>query len=246
MSPLPGLDGPHALYAALVVLLAYVVRGIAGFGSGLIAVPLLTMVAPVGTVVPVVVSLDYVGSAGQGVRHLGRVAWAEQLVLFPFTLIGMATGLLVLRAVSATLLSRVLGGFVIVYAVYQLLPLPPLHGSRRFAVVCGIMGGLVGTLFGTGGPFYAIYFNLRGLDKSAFRATFAANFMIDGGVRLIGYALAGLLSWMMLTWIALALPLVALGLYAGGRVHVSLSQRAFVRLVSVILVGAGLALLLRR
>jgi uncharacterized membrane protein YfcA len=246
VSSLPGLDGPHALYAALVVLLAYAVRGIAGFGSGLIAVPLLTMVAPVGTVVPVVVSLDYVGSAGQGVRHLGRVAWAEQLVLFPFTLIGMATGLLVLRGVSATLLSRVLGGFVIVYAIYQLLPLPPLRGSRRFAVVCGIMGGLVGTLFGTGGPFYAIYFNLRGLDKSAFRATFAANFMIDGGVRLIGYALAGLLSWMMLTWIALALPLVALGLYAGGRVHVSLSQRAFVRLVSVILVGAGLALLLRR
>jgi uncharacterized membrane protein YfcA len=234
------------LYAALVVVLAYVVRGIAGFGSGLIAVPLLTMVAPVGTVVPVVVSLDYVGSAGQGVRNLGRVAWAEQLVLFPFTLIGMATGLLVLRGVSATLLSRVLGGFVIVYAVYQLLPLPPLHGSRRFAVICGIMGGLVGTLFGTGGPFYAIYFNLRGLDKSAFRATFAANFMIDGGVRLIGYALAGLLSWTMLTWIALALPLVALGLYAGGRVHVSLSQRAFVRLVSVILIGAGLALLFRR
>ncbi|HXD98799.1 MAG TPA: sulfite exporter TauE/SafE family protein [Candidatus Acidoferrum sp.] len=245
MSSLPGLDGPHALYAALVLLLAYVVRGVAGFGSGLIAVPSLTMVAPVGTVVPVVVSLDYIGSAGQGVRHLGRVAWVEQLALFPFTLVGVATGLLVLRGVSATLLSRTLGVFVIVYAVYQLLPLPPLHGSRIFAIVCGFMGGLVGTLFGTGGPFYAMYFNLRGLDKSAFRATFAVNFMIDGGVRLAGYALAGLLGWAMLIWVAAALPLVALGLYAGGRVHVSLSQRAFVRLVSVILVAAGAALLIR-
>jgi len=49
----------------------------------------------------------------------------------------------------------------------------------------GCLGGLLGTLFGTGGPFYAINLNLRGLARSAFRATFALNFLIDGGVRLI-------------------------------------------------------------
>jgi len=103
----------------------------------------------------------------------------------------------------------------------------------------------VGTLFGTGGPFYAIYFNLRGLDKNAFRATFATNFLIDGGVRVAGYAVAGLLGWTTLLWATAALPLVGLGLYAGGRIHVGLSHGAFVRLVSVILVGAGIALLTR-
>jgi uncharacterized protein len=245
VSPLEGLDVSLAAYAALVLLLAYLVRGIAGFGSGLIAVPLLTMIAPVGTVVPVVVSLDYVGSAGQSVRNIGRVAWGEQLALLPFTLVGVATGLFVLRGVSATVLSRALGAFVIVYAVYQLLPLPPLHGSRIAAIWCGLLGGLVGTLFGTGGPFYAIYFNLRGLDKSAFRATFATNFLIDGGLRLAAYAVAGLLGWATLACVAASLPLVAAGLYAGGRVHLGLSPRAFVRLVSLILLGAGTALLIR-
>jgi uncharacterized membrane protein YfcA len=208
-------------------------------------VPLLSAVAPVAAVVPVVVSLDYVGSAGQGLRNLERVAWAEQLILVPFTLIGVALGLLALRGVPTGVLSRVLGGFVIVYAFYQLLPLPPLRGSRVSAIGCGIMGGLVGTLFGTGGPFYAIYFNLRGLDKNAFRATFATNFLIDGGVRLIAYALAGLLGWATLISVAAALPLVAAGLYAGGRIHLGLSQRTFVRVVSLILVAAGTALLVR-
>jgi uncharacterized membrane protein YfcA len=206
---------------------------------------MLSMVAPISTVVPVVVSLDYIGSAGQSVRNLGRVAWGEQLVLLPFTLIGVAMGLFLLRGVSATVLSRALGAFVIVYAVYQLLPLPPLHASRLAAVWCGLLGGLVGTLFGTGGPFYAIYFNLRGLDKSAFRATFATNFLIDGGLRLVAYAVAGLLGWATLAGVAASLPLVAAGLYAGGRVHLGLSPRAFVRLVSLILVGAGTALLIR-
>jgi uncharacterized protein len=245
VSPLAGLDLSLAVYASLVLLLAYLVRGIAGFGSGLIAVPLLSMVAPVGMVVPVVVSLDYIGSAGQSVRNLGRVAWGEQLVLLPFTVVGVATGLFVLRGVPATVLSRALGAFVIVYAGYQLLPLPPLHGSRIAAIWCGLLGGLVGTLFGTGGPFYAIYFNLRGLDKSAFRATFATNFLIDGGLRLTAYAVAGLLGWPTLACVLASLPLVAGGLYAGGRVHLGLSPRAFVRLVSLILLGAGTALLIR-
>jgi hypothetical protein len=103
----------------------------------------------------------------------------------------------------------------------------------------------VGTLFGTGGPFYAIYFNLRGLDKSAFRATFATNFLIDGGVRLAGYAAAGLLGWTTLSWLVLALPFMVTGLYVGSRIHLGLSQRAFVRLVSLILVASGAALLIR-
>ena len=245
MSALAALDPGALAYAAGVLLLAYVVRGIAGFGSGLIAVPLLSTLAPVAAVVPVVVSLDYVGSAGQSARNVGRVAWAEQLTLIPFTLCGVAMGLLVLRGVPTSVLSRALGGFVIAYAIYQLLPLPPLRGSRVSAISCGLMGGLVGTLFGTGGPFYAIYFNLRGLEKSEFRATFATNFLIDGGVRLAAYALAGLLGWATLTSVAAALPLVALGLWLGGRIHLGLSQRGFVRLVSLILVASGTALLLR-
>jgi uncharacterized membrane protein YfcA len=48
------------------VFVAYLVRGVAGFGSGLIAVPLLSLAAPVPAVVPLVVALDYIGSVSQG------------------------------------------------------------------------------------------------------------------------------------------------------------------------------------
>src|ERR1700675_1431675 len=170
----------------------------AGFGSGLIAVPLLSVVSPVPLVVPLVVLLDYLGSASQGLRNVERIAWREQLVLIPFMLVGVAVGLHLLTALPTRILARALGAFVIVYALYQFLPLPPLRGSRAFATVCGFFGGLVGTLFGAGGPFYVIYFNLRGLEKIAFRATFAVNFLIDGSVRLIAYLVMGLLGWQAL------------------------------------------------
>ena len=234
-----------AAYSAAVLFVAYLVRGIAGFGSGLIAVPLLTLFSPITVVVPVVVSLDYIGSAGQSVRNLHDIAWRDQIALVPFMLIGIGGGLYLLTEMPTWALARALGVFVFGFGIYQLLPLPPMRGSRLAATYCGVLGGLLGTLFGTGGPFYAIYLNLRGLERSAFRATFAVNFLIDGGVRLIAYSVIGLLNRDTLLHVVLALPLVVVGLLAGGHVHTGLGQRDFVRIVGLLLIASGVALMLR-
>jgi hypothetical protein len=125
------------------------------------------------------------------------------------------------------------------------LPVPDLRASRAAATYCGILGGLVGTLFGTGGPFYVIYLRLRGLDKGAFRATFAMNFLIDGGVRLAAYALMGLLGGETLLHVLAAMPIVALALWVGGRIHTGLDPRAFVWMISVLLLASGVTLILK-
>src|SRR4030095_5609446 len=154
------MDMLTVVYAALVLFVAYLVRGIAGFGSGLIAVPMLSLIAPVPLVVPLVVSLDYIGSARQGGKNRDYVAWKEQLLLVPFMLVGIRGGLLMFRSIPTTVLSKVLGGFVITYALYQLLPLPVLGSSRLCAILCGCLGGFVGTLFCTGGAFYVMYLHV--------------------------------------------------------------------------------------
>lgn len=234
-----------ALYAGLVLFAAYLVRGIAGFGSGLIAVPLLALAFPVQAVVPLVVFLDYVGSASQGLRNRELIVWREQLPLVPFAVIGIGVGLALLTVMTSTTLAHALGGFVIAYGIYQLLPLPELRGPRFCAVPCGFLGGFVGTLFGTGGPFYVIYLRLRELEKSAFRATFALNFLIDGAIRLAAYASVGLFHREVLLALAGALPVVGTALWIGGRIHTGLTQQAFVRLISLLLLTSGVALLLK-
>lgn len=235
------IESGVAAFSAIVLFVAYVVRGIAGFGSGLISVPLLALFFPL----PVIVLLDYVGSASQGLRNWKLIAWREQLPLVPFTLIGVGLGLSLLQSLNSATLAQALALFIIVYAVYQLLPLPlpELRGSRLFAVPGGALGGLIGTVFGAGGPFYIIYLGLRGLDKSALRATFAANFLIDGGIRLGGYTAFGFFDRAALIYIAAALPIVVIALFLGGRVHSSLSPVVFTRLISVLLLVSGVALL---
>ncbi len=232
-----------AVLTALVLFTAYLVRGIAGFGSGLIAIPLLTLLHPISTVVPLVVLLDFLGSAAQGLKRRETISWPDLWPLLPFTLAGVLVALYLFRSVDPALLETALGAFVVAFAVYQILPLPPLAGGRAWAAPAGALGGFVGTLFGTGGPFYMMYLQVRGLDKVATRASFAAWFFVDGGMRLVGFAIVGMLSFDLLTTLSTWLPAAALGLLMGGAVHVAIDARTFKYFISLLLVFSGYRLL---
>lgn len=232
-----------ALFSCVVLFVAYLVRGISGFGSGLIAIPLLTLVHPLTTVVPLVVILDFLGSASQGLKNRKSIQWQELWPLLAFTLAGCLVALFLFKSVDAEQLTRVMAVFIICFAVYQILPLPELHGSRLWAVPAGFLGGLVGTMFGTGGPFYMMYLTVRGLDKTEVRASFASYFFIDGTMRIAGFLMIGLISLLQLITLMWWLPAAALGLFIGGKVHTSISPKTFKYFISLVLVYSGYRLL---
>ncbi len=232
--------------AAAVIVIAYFVRGLAGFGSGLIAIPLLAFMLPLSVAVPMIVLLDYLASASHGIKHSEHIKWHDLLPLLPFSLIGVLLALYIFKHVDAVLLSKGLGVFIILFAIYTLSNLAPHHvGARLWAIPAGSLGGLIGTLFGTGGPFYVIYLKLRGMDKSHFRATFAMIFLLDGAVRLAGYLFTGFYNLDSLLLVAVSVPVMIIGMYIGGHIHANISQQVFQRAISLLLIGSGVALLLK-
>ena len=240
------ISPPFWVFGATVLAVAYLVRGIAGFGSGLIAIPLLALFLPLTLVVPLVVFLDYVASASHGLKDRAQIQWRQILPLLPFTALGVLSGLYLFKTVDAVMLAHALGIFVVLYAIYTLfLKDGTGQASTLWAVPAGAMGGLVGTLFGTGGPFYVLYLKHRGLPKTQFRATFATIFLMDGAGRLIGYLAGGYFDrdWILLA--AMSLPIMAAGLYLGGQVHTGISQRNFQVAVSLLLMVSGASLMLR-
>lgn len=243
---LQALSVAQLAWAVGVLLAAYLVRGITGFGSGLIGIPLLALILPVSVVVPMIGLLDLLASFGHGLHHRRAIAWHELLPLLPFTVAGMALALYLFKTADSELLRRLLGGFVLLYALHALIGrVPGGRVSRRWAVPAGGLGGLVNTLFGTGGPFFVIYLQARGLDRLAFRATVAALFLIDGSVRVSGYAVSGFYPADVLILATAALPLMIAAMYAGGHIHTNLSHEHFRQAIGMVLIGSGLALLLR-
>ncbi len=233
--------------ATAVVVLAYFIRGIAGFGSGLIAVPLLALFLPLTFVVPLILLLDFTASLVMGGLDLQRVQWREVGMLVPFSLIGVMVGTQLLVNLPLTPMLLILAAFIFVFAVRSLLNLKgekPV--SAWWAIPASFTGGTVGGLFGTGGPPYVIYLNHRIQDKTLLRATFSALFFIEGAVRIVTFFIAGLLLAQTVWWNALlALPLMLGALWLGGHVHTGLTQAHMTRLIGVLLLLASVSLTLK-
>ena len=241
------LAAGHVASAVVILLTAYFIRGITGFGSGLISVPLLALFLPLKFVVPLILVLDFTASIVIGGFNFKRVKWGEIGVLIPFGVVGVVLGTNLLVKLPPEPMLIALSVFVFIFALRNLFN---IHGekliSRGWAVPAALTGGTVGALFGTGGPPYVIYLSHRIRDKSDLRATFSALFFTEGLMRIASFLLAGLLMNAKV-WVAYfaALPLVLGALYLGGRVHVGLAPAQMARLVGVLLLVSSVSLLFK-
>ena len=230
-----------------MIVLAYAVYGLTGFGSTVIALPVLVQLIPLKFAVPLLMLLDVLAFAFSGARFRHRIAYREIGWLIPFMLAGMALGLTLLIQVAEQKLLAVLGAFLLLYAGYGLARRgAALKLARAGCAPIGLAGGALAALFGTGGVLFAIYNAGRVGDKDALRATNAAMILISSGVRVLLFAAAGLLAQDgLFAAVLLLLPAVFGGVWLGNRLHAAVPAAAVVKAVYAVLVIAGLLLLAR-
>jgi uncharacterized membrane protein YfcA len=239
---------PETLVAvALVILVGYTVFGATGFGASPITIPVLAHVLPLAFVLSLAAVLDLSSGLALGFHTRRQADTRELLTLVPFTLVGLTLGvtLLVRLPRDATLLA--LGLFVCAYALYVVLgPRTERRLSRRWAAPAGVLGGVVGALFGMGGPPYVVYLTGRIPDPAAQRATISQMVILNVGLRVIAFAFAGLLYSRTL-WLAvmILLPVAWAGVWLGNRVHGRVSPAAMARLIGAALFLTGASLIVR-
>jgi len=233
--------------APLIVLLAYTILGITGFGASITAMPLLAHLLPLRFAVPMLLLLDFSASLIIGTRNRAAIARPELGLLVPFMFLGIALGATVLIHASEKWLMLTLGVFVLCYAAYSMLTSTgagPM--GRAWAVPLGTLGGVFSALFGTGGPVYAIYLARRLPDKSALRATIATVITLSAVSRLGVFAVAGLYAQPhMLPAAAGLFPFMLAGLWLGNRLHHRLAAKRVMQGMWLILIVGGASLLAR-
>ena len=238
------------LLAALVVLCAFFIFGVSGFGSSIVAVPLLVQIYPLKVVVPMMVIIDICASLYVGRRSSGDANTQELKWLFPFSLIGMVLGIfLLIRAPSEPLL-LILGIFAAINGIRILVQRnvefrDPIN--RWWAVPFGFFGGVFTALFATGGPVYVSYLGLRINNPKVLRATMAFAIFILAILRLTLMLVTGLiLSWEVIGLAVCLMPVTFLGMWAGSHIHTKLSNASMRIAYGSILFFSGLMLLLRQ
>lgn len=234
------------LATGAIVFAAFLARGVTGFGSATVAVPLLVHVIALQVAVPLLLVLDFASSIVLVRVDRSRVERSEVAWMLPFAMTGVLLGVVLLVKLPVAWLLGALGILVILFGVRALAG-QAAHGavSRAWVMPAGLAGGTLGGLFGSGAatPFM-IYLTHRLSDRTQVRATFSAFAFFDYGFRLIVFAAAGLLFTAGFTEAAaVGLPAMAAGLAAGHRIHGRISDAAATRAIGVLLVLGGVLLL---
>lgn len=227
-----------------ICFFAYFVRGISGFGSGLIATPLLAHFLPLQTVVPLMLVLDFSANLAMTRATRGEADWQELKPLLLAGLVGVPIGAFLLILVPPAHLLLLLGPLIVAFGLRSALGIQNNRPvAPAWAIPAGLIGGAISGTFGTGGPPYVIYLTRRLSDKGTLRATIARLFLVEGGLRLAVFAVLGLLLvaqvWQLalVGWVALAA-----GLWLGSKVHLKMSHAQIFRVVGWLLVLSGSSL----
>jgi uncharacterized membrane protein YfcA len=243
-----GLGPVELALAAVIVFGAFIVRGMSGFGAGMIGIPLLAFLMPVHTAVSMFGLMVLFLFVFLSIRDWHDVVRDELKRLIVPTLLGVVGGVLLFTHLDNRLLLQLLGGFLIAYALYAFavhyVGLPAFTCSQRWAYPVGFSGAFIDTLFGGGGgTLVVIYLHMRRIGRAPFRATVAALWLAEMIARILGYGAAGYYSMDTLLLCALLLPLMGAGTWAGERLGNRISQESFSKLMALLLLIAGVSLL---
>jgi len=233
--------------APVVVIVAYAVLAIGGFGSALISIPLLALLMPVKLVVPVVLLIDFIATFATGLRFQRAVAWSEMRLLIPSMLTGLVAGVTLLVRLPQQWVLRSLGLFILGYGVYSLVHHARMQvHSKWWSIPAGLVGGTISGLLGIGGPVYVVYLSGRIHDPSRLRATLSAAFTTNSAARLLLFFASGLLIrkevWLSALFL---LPFMGAGLLIGHRLHVKLSHRQIGQIINALLMATGVGVMLK-
>jgi uncharacterized membrane protein YfcA len=253
---MPDLFGnlPCFIICALIMAGAQVIYATVGFGAGMFAVTLMSLVLAdlrgivVVLLIPTLATEVWVLARNWNRARIRLLGW-----LVPGMAVGLWVGTRVLDTTDVGLLKRFLGLVVVGAGLYFLLEqrgrqlgqhvvTSQGHPTRRaswISLPVGLLSGGLGAMFGTGGPPVIIFLRASRLDKAAFRSTLLMYFLLMSLLRTGTYTTAGLVTVDRALAGALLLPSSFVGIIIGMIIHNHISERVFSQVVSVLLVILG-------
>jgi len=234
-----------------IVALAFATEAAVGFGGTLIALSLGSLVTSIDVMLPALVPVNMVLSSaivlrapkGVSVRMLaGKV--------LPAMIVGFPVGLVAFERLPRTALQLAFAAFVFVLAALELARMGRRAGadrapSPRLSTALLVAGGVAHGAFATGGP-PVVYVCARTLpDKTGFRATMSALWLVSNAILVTAYAVAGRITLGTLRDSALLVPGLAAGLVVGDLLHGRIPERSFRAFVFALLLVVAVVLAAR-
>lgn len=225
---------------------AYFVKGLCGFANTLVFTTLLSFGNNNVNISPVDLLLGYPANAIMAFKERSRINLRVCAPLILLVLAGSVPGILFLKNADTGVVKIIFGLVIILVGADILLEErrpKKARQSKAALVFVGLLSGVLCGLFGVGALLSA-YISRVTEDAAAFKANISAVFFAENTCRVALYAALGILTPDALKLAAVLLPFMLLGLIAGMLAGKKLDEKAAKRLVVVMLILSGAALVI--
>lgn len=235
------------LFIFLVQFAANVVKGITGFGSGVISGTVFALRMNNSIITPVNVLIDFPVNLFLVLRE--RKHFSPKKIWLP-TLVVVLTvipGALLLKYSPPWILKVVLGGVVIFLGV-QMIVRKKESKDKKISLplqyLAYVASGLTSGLFGMGQMFLPV-FERAAKDRHEFRGSICFVYVLDNVVRITTYIVTGLITLTVLKIVAISIVAVALGVLLGVRLDRYIPEKTSRALVITVFILGGLVTMLK-
>ena len=236
------MDILRLCYYFICVSIAFIIKGLVGFGDPLVSTPLLSVSLPNSVITPGLLPVSIVMNT--------RVVWMNRKhfsgrVVFPiaaFVLLGCIPGTLLLRFGSPVGLKLALGVLIIGLGI-EMLTRKPGTGRRPNAVVRSVVSffsGVTAGLFGIN-LFFVAYLERVSLRREEFRSNACFVFLIEGLFRSVLYIAGAMFSRESLILSVVALPAAFLGMKLGALLDRKVSDQLSHRFIIYCFILGGVS-----
>lgn len=231
---------------AVAGLVGFTIAGVAGFGGGVIMLPILIWVLGVREAIPALTIAQLIGSVSRVWLYRRKISWR---VVMWFSLGALPTsalgGFLFIQA-PKELLIRVLGASMLLIVAYSNSP----WGKNTKIPIWGFtpLGGLFGFMaafLGIPGPFVASFYLSYGLGASAYLGTSSTSMMLTQLPKLAVFGGSQLFSQEAVTMGVVVGIMAFAGAYTGRWILGRIPEAVFPKIINALLVTVGLLFLIR-
>lgn len=224
------------LYIFMIMFSGALLQGITGFGSGLLAVPLLSLLLPLTLITPLLSVVNLVMAVHLCWLLKSYLAIRPWLPLVLFGVIGSLIGNYILLYYDVGLLQIGMAVFVLLVAllfwfgVQLTLAAKPLQQAMT-----GLLAGISNGALTLGGPPVVLFLTSQRLDRLSFRATLSWFFLVIAAANVTSFTVQQRYDVGMLDELGVLLLAVISGAWLGHHISPKLSDQLF-RKVSLLLV----------
>jgi len=234
------------LLVAAVVAFAVFTQSLTGFGSGMVCMSVLPGVLGIRVASPLVALVMCTVEAVLLLRYRHALKVGAVWRMWSGAFVGIPVGIAALRHVDEHLIIGVLGLVLVGYSLYALRgPRLPELEHPGWAYGAGLLGGVLGGAYNSGGPPAIIYGHSRRWTPHEFKSNLQALFLVMDVMVIAGHAAGGNFTPVVWGHYMHALPAAALGAVAGLALDRRIDHRLFGRIVLWWLLVMGIRLLVR-